>query len=283
MFHVRAAGETFGNACAEFSHLGRPVVTTFSGACAQRTILGLSNAPNYFVVSDAEEFDIALNDIKSTRNLNAAQTGKSEQSAEPVLTPAYFNPSPYAVFSPSRVTRRLLELCDLALASKQAMNQHAQRNGSALMVSFLSPRQGQLIDTSYSTLVNIDIDLSAGPSALGLMEKSPASTWQVCVSAEAASELLQTSSAPLSASGGFCQFVVSDGSSLPPLQLKGILHEARSRLEHEASSKSSPSPMRLTPVKFSAQVATPSLEEIGSWVVRGEVHTEASVVVLCSV
>jgi len=192
MFHVRAAGETFGNACAEFSHLGKPVITTYNGACAHRVVLGgsssssssssrsrsrssrssrsssssfslnesasrkkfadgspaaqLWNGAIYAVVNDAIELEAALIAVRQRNDLLRHST--LEHSEEP---PPPQQPSPYAVFSPARVTRRLLELISLATAVKaseahRALTKANLSESPFVHVAILGLRQGQFID-----------------------------------------------------------------------------------------------------------------------------------------
>jgi glycosyltransferase involved in cell wall biosynthesis len=223
MFHVRAAGETFGNACAEFSHLGKPVLTTYNGACAHRVVLGgegdsssssssisssrsnthtwpvrsatearLANksAPNkfvdgspaaqlwngaqYAVVSDAKEFEAAVSAVRQRKDFLSRHEGSGGSqesdnhhfygtSVESSLHP----PSPYAVFSPARVTRRLLELISLATAVKandtfRATTRTRHLETPFINLAILGLRQGQLIDLEPSAAAS-PVNVGATP------------------------------------------------------------------------------------------------------------------------
>mmetsp|Transcript_80379 Transcript_80379/g.160455 ORF Transcript_80379/g.160455 Transcript_80379/m.160455 type:complete len:952 (+) Transcript_80379:3-2858(+) len=83
LFHVRSAGETFGNACAEFSHLGKPVLTTFSGACAHRIILNpeSESAHSDSVITDDDDDSTNDNPRETT---NHSYTSSSQPTSFPL-------------------------------------------------------------------------------------------------------------------------------------------------------------------------------------------------------
>ena len=159
MIHIRDAGETFGNACAEFSHLGKPVVSTYAGACAHRVILHQS--PSFVVVNDALELETAVRAVPFASALLQAATVEASPSGSVTRAGSLSSSlpggasSPYAAFSPAKVTRRLLELCLVAMATKR----HRPLRSTEALLSITSPRSGSIAPSEVALDASLETNL----------------------------------------------------------------------------------------------------------------------------
>ena len=298
MLHVRAAGETFGNAAAEFSHLGVPVVTTFSGACAHRTILSPAGG-GLVVVTNAAELLAAV----------VARPGSAGLLPPP--PPGLVAPprgvtalSPYGAFSPTRVGRRLLELVDLGLALRRRRTRTRTRTGlavggghsegggarGAVTLAITRPASGRVLvagddlrappptQAAWAASLRVDVGLDAtDPAALASLP--PADGWRLCLSLRGASSFVEPHAHLEPPPAGVeCVRVVS-GQSVPHLHIpaallypRGNASVGREEAAAAAAATAAAAGRRLVPLELTATLFSGE---------GGSVIAEARSVVLC--
>ena len=319
MLHVRSAGETFGNAVAEFSHLGVPVVTTFSGACAHRTILG----ERAVVVTDEEELTTAVLGASLGARVGAEgplpslslSQGTSLPSPPPPLSLSPPLDSPFAAFSGLRVGRRFLELVHLAqsVAAVTSGTNGATAGGASgvasaapLSLTITRPVSGRLlvagVDLVHSnssvtavtagagaaTLARVSVRLEAAEHAKhgpGLVGLPPPESWRLCISASASFAHGEGRTGGTAGEGGgsvsACSAVLSGGASGGA---GGVpLLDLAPLLAHLGAAHAPP---RLAPLAITARViagaASCIIAETGAEKRVEEVElVAATVVVLC--
>lgn len=200
MFHIRNAGETFGNACAEFSHQNKHVITTYAGACAHRIILAEGGPEAYSVVTDYSELENAV--LKTST--------KNEEM------------SPYAIYTPKRVTQRLLELSNIAILTHRA----SLKQSGGVLIQLADLRNGQILHCEEAGLT-VNADLSIDPlltehEKMNLLSEYPVHLWELCLSASYASSSSSQASQVKTTkedklSTGYCFSLGSETTSRLPL------------------------------------------------------------------
>lgn len=222
-------------------------MTTYSGACAHRIILergapwvdpveptrGVAH-PNdgyngYTLVSDLQDVRSSLAAIKSRRDVTVSVSPSGEEEVHSIRlgnSPAA-SMSPFRAFGAATVLRRLLELAELALATKDVERANFQREtlaraaGVPWRLTIQRPRAGAVL---YVRRVAVDANLEAvegGGAAV------PDPSWSVCLEArrpalgqDTAWRVETGAKGDAEAAGRTC---VPFGSPLPSLTLDHIL------------------------------------------------------------
>jgi hypothetical protein len=202
------------------------------------------------------------------------------------VEPQKLHASPYAVFSPARVTRRLLELFSLAAAIKAEDTNDAKAGLELrfLKVSIHGLRQGQLIDLGAGAaaiaamaatsggvarqvlgevdeeagrgqlLVNVAVDVLPGSGAVEGLARFPLNTWRLCLTAALPDALSFTATAEAPGGHlevGHCARVAGEGAvPLAPLPVGNLLQRA----VRAGSSAKVPRGSRLAAVRITARV-----------------------------